>query len=266
MNAFKEVQLPDLKVANLEANAGFYWDKFYKFHADRFFNDRHWFSAEFPALLTASSILEVGCGATAINIVHQHPLYKSSNRVTAFVADLIKDDMLNNVPRAIVDACTMIFVLSAISPEAMPAAVANVKQTLRRCRNRGIGTGSGNPRGGGQILFRDYAAGDLAQERLQLEYKQQRIGEGFYMRGDGTRAYYFTENFVLELFKQQGFHCDSLEVKDMVKVNRSTGVTMGRKFLHGVFTLPEQEEEEEEEEEEKKKKKKKKKQETTTTG
>jgi methyltransferase-like protein 6 len=252
--------------AKLEANANLYWDKFYKFHADRFFNDRHWFSAEFPALLTASSILEVGCGVgntvfplleinptahvyacdfapTAINIVHQHPLYKSSNRVTAFVADLINDDMLINVPRGTVDACTMIFVLSAISPEAMPAAVANVKRTLRRSRNCSSGSGSNNSRGGGRILFRDYAAGDLAQERLQREYKQQRLGEGFYMRGDGTRAYYFTETFVLELFEQQGFRCDSLVVKDMVKVNRSTGVTMGRKFLHGVFTLAEEEEE-----------------------
>jgi SAM-dependent methyltransferase len=242
--------------AKLEANADFYWDKFYKFHANRFFNDRHWFSAEFPALLTAKAVLEVGCGvgntifplleinptahvyacdfaATAINIVHQHPVYETSDRVTAFVANLIHDDMLKNVPRGIVDACTMIFVLSAISPEAMPTAVANVKQTL--LRQPGGSTGSG------QILFRDYAAGDLAQERLQRDYKQQRIGEGFYMRGDGTRAYYFTEDFVLDLFKQQGFRCDSLLMKDMVKVNRSTGVKMGRKFLHGVFTLIEEE-------------------------
>lgn len=212
-------------------------------------------------MLTASVILEVGCGVgntifpllqinrtsyvyacdfapTAINIVHQHPLYKSSNRVTAFVADLINDDMINNVPNGIVDACTMIFVLSAISPEAMPAAVANVKQTLRRYRCSS-GNVSDNSSGGGQILFRDYAVGDLAQERLQREYKQQRIGEGFYMRGDGTRAYYFTESFVLELFEQQGFRCDSLVVKDIVKMNRSTGVAMRRKFLHGVFTLAE---------------------------
>jgi SAM-dependent methyltransferase len=245
--------------AKLENLADYYWDKFYKFHADRFFNDRHWFSAEFPALLTASAVLEVGCGvgntifplleinskvhvyacdfaATAIKIVHQHPEYTSSKRVTAFVADLINDDMLQNVPRGIVDACTMIFVLSAISPEAMPAAVANVKQTLIR-RRAGSDNGNGIGGRGGQILFRDYADGDLAQERLQLEHKQQRIGEGFYMRGDGTRAFYFTENFVLDLFEQQGFRCEELVLKDMVKVNRSTGITMGRKFLHGVFTL-----------------------------
>ncbi len=247
--------------AKLEAKADFYWDKFYKFHADRFFNDRHWFTAEFPALLTASTVLEVGCGvgntifpllvinptahvyacdfaATAIKIVHQHPEYTTSKRVTAFVADLINDDMLLNVPRGVVDACTMIFVLSAISPEAMPAAVANVKQTLLQS------SGGSSNGGGGKILFRDYADGDLAQERLQRDYKQQRIGEGFYMRGDGTRAYYFTKEFVIDLFEQQGFLCDSLILKDMVKVNRSTGITMGRKFLHGVFTLVEGPEEE----------------------
>ena len=268
MNAFKERQLPPSAVgkfksasahgaclspnstfslaAKLEANAGQYWDKFYRFHADKFFNDRHWFAEEFPALLTATTALEVGCGVgnsvfpllqinpavyvyacdfaeTGVNLVRQHPVYISSGRATAFVADLTATDLLTHVPRGIVDACTMIFVLSAISPEAMPTAVANVARTLVP--------------GKGQVLFRDYCRGDLAQERLQLYGKQQRIGEGFYMRGDGTRAYYFTENDVRGLFQNAGFRCDSLKIIDRVQLNRNTGENRERKFVQGVFTL-----------------------------
>lgn len=47
---------------------------------------------------------------------------------------------------------------------------------------------------GGRLLFRDYAEGDLAQERLAGEGKGgRRLGHNFYVRGDGTRCYYFTE-------------------------------------------------------------------------
>ena len=40
---------------------------------------------------------------------------------------------------------------------------------------------------------RDYAAGDMAQGRLAAAGRQQRLGHNFYVRWDGTRAYYFTE-------------------------------------------------------------------------
>lgn len=37
---------------------------------------------------------------------------------------------------------------------------------------------------GGYVLVRDYAAGDLAQERLRE--KEQKISDNFFVRGDGT--------------------------------------------------------------------------------
>lgn len=39
----------------------------------------------------------------------------------------------------------------------------------------------------GYVLFRDYAVGDLAQERLTG--KDQKISENFYVRGDGTVSF-----------------------------------------------------------------------------
>jgi methyltransferase-like protein 6 len=79
-------------------------------------------------------------------------------------------------------------VLSAISPEMMPAAIRNVSSVMR-------------PGALGRVLVRDYAAGDLAQERFAAK-DNQRLSENFYVRGDGTRAYYFTgDSLTVGLYK-----------------------------------------------------------------
>jgi len=60
-------------------------------------------------------------------------------------------------------------VLSAVAPDKMPLVLQNVRSVLKH---------------GGRVLFRDYAFGDLAQERLMS--KGQQISGNFYVRGDGT--------------------------------------------------------------------------------
>ncbi|GFZ15552.1 S-adenosyl-L-methionine-dependent methyltransferases superfamily protein [Actinidia rufa] len=60
-------------------------------------------------------------------------------RVNAFVCDLTADDLSKQISTSSVDIVTMIFVLSAVSPEKMPLV-----QMVMCC-------------------FRDYAIGDLAQ-------------------------------------------------------------------------------------------------------
>ena len=59
--------------------------------------------------------------ATAIQCVQQHGLY-ASGRITAFVADVTSDRLSAHIPPATVDICTMVFVLSAISPQRMKQA------------------------------------------------------------------------------------------------------------------------------------------------
>eukprot|EP00958_Prasinococcus_capsulatus_P010993 scaffold1083_cov376-Prasinococcus_capsulatus_cf.AAC.4 len=59
---------------------------------------------------------------------------------------------------------------------------------------------------GGHLFVRDYAAGDLAQRRLQPKSKRQLDHSAeLYVRGDGTRAFYFSEERIMELFA-----CDEL--------------------------------------------------------
>ena len=78
-----------------------------------------------------------------------------AGRVKAFVADITQpEDLMANIPEGSVDFVTMVFVLSAISPEKMHSAIANIARLLRP--------------GTGRILFRDYARGDLAQDKHQV--------------------------------------------------------------------------------------------------
>ena len=46
---------------------------------------------------------------------------------------------------------------------------------------------------GGKVLFRDYGAQDLAQHRLAGTGRPQKLADSFYLRMDGTKAFYFTQ-------------------------------------------------------------------------
>jgi ubiquinone/menaquinone biosynthesis C-methylase UbiE len=62
--------------------------------------------------------------------------------------------LLREVPEGTVDFVTMVFVLSAISPSQMHSALLNIARLLKP--------------GKGKVLFRDYARGDLAQDKHQV--------------------------------------------------------------------------------------------------
>jgi len=197
-------------------------------------------------------VLEVGCGAgnsvyplveenprayvhacdfspRAVEIVRQHPRYAAErHRVNAFVADITDPASLpgDSVPPGTVDFVMCVFVLSAIAPARMAAALANMRACLRP--------------GSGAVAFRDYASGDLAEMRLSgagRGHRRQRLGERNYVRGDGTCSYFFEEPEVLELFRAAGFRCRSLTTHERFIDNRSRQVRMLRRWVQGVFSL-----------------------------
>ncbi|XP_028062000.1 uncharacterized protein LOC114265379 isoform X2 [Camellia sinensis] len=192
-----------------ERDAKKYWDVFYKRHQDRFFKDRHYLDKEWGHYFSGAKrkvILEVGCGVgnTIFPLISMYP------DVFIHACDFS--------PRAI--NLVKVFVLSAVSPEKMSLVLQNIRKVLKP---------------NGYLLFRDYATGDLAQERLSC--KDQKISENFYVRGDGTRAFYFSDEFLVNLFNENGFDIEEhgLCLKQME--NRSREIVMNRRWVQAVFRL-----------------------------
>ncbi|XP_015627974.2 uncharacterized protein [Oryza sativa Japonica Group] len=230
-----------------ERDARRYWDIFYKRHEDRFFKDRHYLDKEWGKYFEGQGggkmvILEVGCGAgntifplistypdifvhacdfspRAVDLVKKHKDYRP-DRVNAFACDITSEQLTENVQPSSVDVVTMIFMLSAVAPAKMPLVLQNVRTVLKN---------------GGRVLFRDYAFGDLAQERLMS--KGQQISENFYVRGDGTRAYYFSNEYLMDLFSTCGFTVEEICVHNKQVENRSLDLVMNRNWIQATFIL-----------------------------
>ena len=53
---------------------------------------------------------------------------------------------------------------------------------------------------GGTVCLRDYARYDLTEVRFAKKKRPRKLAEHFYVRGDGTRAYYFDRCTFSSLF------------------------------------------------------------------
>lgn len=242
------VLVSEFKRAKLENEAQKNWDLFYKRNATHFFKDRHWSVREFEELLGNESskdcsahrvLLEVGCGVgnfifplidqklnlfiyacdfsqRAVNFIKENSLYDSKT-CCAFRCDITKESLNQWIEDNTVDIVSVIFVLSAIHPDSVSAALANIHRVLKP---------------GGIVLFRDYGLYDQAMLRFAPGHK---LGENFYVRQDGTRAYYFSEEKVVKLFEQSGFLVESNEYVQRKTVNVKEGIDVPRIFVQGKF-------------------------------
>ena len=212
----REAPVSDFDRRRFNAHPDRWWDRFYKNNGGRFFKDRRWLVHEFPVLDELRSegappalVLEVGAGAGnsafpivqenrnprlkvhacdfsrhAVELVRANEAYDPRHiqadvwDVTA-APDADTDGEDASLPPGIcpnsVDVVLMIFVFSALAPAQWRRAVANIWRVLKP---------------GGQVLFRDYGRGDLAQLRFK---KGRWMEENFYVRGDGTRVYFFEQ-------------------------------------------------------------------------
>ncbi|XP_047564945.1 tRNA N(3)-methylcytidine methyltransferase METTL2A isoform X6 [Lutra lutra] len=177
------------KQVDYEVNAHKYWNEFYKIHENGFFKDRHWLFTEFPELapnpnhndlndwLSENKRSEV---PEAIELVRTNSAYDPC-RCFAFVHDLCDEDATYPVPGGSLDVIILIFVLSAVIPDKMQKAISRLSRLLKP---------------GGMMLLRDYGRYDMAQLRFK---KGQCLSESFYVRGDGTRVYFFTQGPRLDI-------------------------------------------------------------------
>ncbi|XP_045153616.1 tRNA N(3)-methylcytidine methyltransferase METTL6 [Echinops telfairi] len=239
----------DFKQQKLEQEAQKNWDLFYKRNSTNFFKDRHWTTREFEELRSCRdfaeqklTMLEAGCGVgnclfplleddlnifayacdfspRAVEYVKQNPSY-DTERCKVFQCDLTADDLLEHVPSESVDAVLLIFVLSAVHPDKMHRVLQNVYQVLKpgRC-----------------VLFRDYGLYDHAMLRFKAGSK---LGENFYVRQDGTRSYFFTDEFLARLFVDTGYEEVVNEYVLRETVNKKEGLCVPRVFLQSKFRKP----------------------------
>eukprot|EP00455_Lapot_gusevi_P034374 TRINITY_DN3787_c0_g3_i1.p1 TRINITY_DN3787_c0_g3~~TRINITY_DN3787_c0_g3_i1.p1 ORF type:complete len:337 (-),score=92.10 TRINITY_DN3787_c0_g3_i1:52-1011(-) len=223
-----------------EKEASKNWDKFYKRNETNFFKDRHYLDREFEELhveLTECEqkgerrcLLEVGCGVgnTIFPLLEKNPSLCAygvdfspraiqrqerydPTRCAVFVCDMTQDPLPEAIPP--LDYATMVFVLSAIHPEKMPAAVQKVYDRLKP---------------GGWVFFRDYARFDLTMLRFKPGSK---IAENFYVRWDGTRTAFFTRESLAELFGNAGFVIKENLYHRKTITNKKTGQSMKRVWL-----------------------------------
>ncbi|XBW35839.1 hypothetical protein QEN19_001411 [Hanseniaspora menglaensis] len=236
----------------LDDNAYKHWDNFYSQHKENFFKDRKWLPIEFPVLSEVIKpnygpvkILEVGCGVgntfncilrdnenenleihaldysyTAIDLIKESEFYQEENKKGIAFADrwdICDSENLPVEPNS-VDLIIMIFVFSALEPKQWEQTMANCAKLLKK---------------GGKILFRDYGRYDLAQVR----FKGERILEdNFYIRGDGTRVYFFTEEEIETIFtKDTEFEKVKIGIDRRLLVNRKKKIKMYRQWVQAVF-------------------------------
>jgi tRNAThr (cytosine32-N3)-methyltransferase len=156
--------------------------------------------------------------------------------IQADVWDAAGEDLPPGLTEESVDVVLMIFIFSALSPLQWDQAVSNIYRLLKP---------------GGEVLFRDYGRGDLAQVRFK---KGRYLEENFYVRGDGTRVYFFdrdelaqtwtgisqpsSESKQVEKVAQSGktgFEIIDLGVDNRLLVNRAKQLKMYRCWMQGRF-------------------------------
>ncbi|KAI1138978.1 methyltransferase [Hypoxylon sp. FL0543] len=268
----RESPVSDFDKHRFNSDPAKWWNLFYKNNTANFFKNRKWLQQEFPILgkVTAEdagpvTLLEVGAGAgntafpilannknpklkvhacdfskKAVEVMRNHEEY-NTDFMRADVWDAASEELPPGLEEGSVDVVLMIFIFSALSPRQWEQAVRNIYRVLKP---------------GGEVCFRDYGRGDLAQVRFK---KGRYLEENFYIRGDGTRVYFFEKDELAHIWsgatlaprdgaegdeitnssesetKQPLFEIEELGVDRRMLVNRARRLKMYRCWLQGRF-------------------------------
>ncbi|KAL8714544.1 MAG: hypothetical protein Q9220_001492 [cf. Caloplaca sp. 1 TL-2023] len=220
--------------ARFNADPAKWWNRFYANNTANFFKDRKWLIQEFPVLgevtqqgVGGKVVLEVGAGAgnscfpilrgnrneelevwacdfseRAVQVIRSAEEF-DERYLRAEVWDVASP--VQHLPAGLeegsVDVVLMVFVFSALHPGQWEQAVRNLWRALKP---------------NGEVCFRDYGRGDLAQVRMK---KGRWMEENFYIRGDGTRVYFFEQEELRGIWTGEAFRsdhkgCDGGEAQD----------------------------------------------------
>nr|XP_028605753.1 methyltransferase-like protein 8 isoform X6 [Podarcis muralis] len=236
-NSLVRVQ-PELQ-AKYEREASRYWNEFYKIHKNHFFKDRKWLFVEFPEIIPEGKSDRCRKAIT------------ENLRCTGLLEDnhLCED---NSAPKvsSVLSAC---YDNSAADEQIVKSTGKQFPGGDSSYRILEVGCGAGNSvfpileviriqgvvnglarllKPGGMILFRDYGRYDASQLRFK---KGRCLSENFYVRGDGTRAYFFTKDEIHSIFSSAGL----TEVQNLLdrrlQVNRKKKVKIHRVWIQGKF-------------------------------
>lgn len=174
----------------------------------------------------------------AVEVMRGHEAY-NTDQMQADVWDVASDDLPPGLDEGSVDVVLMVFIFSALSPSQWKKAVHNIHRVLKP---------------GGEVCFRDYGRGDLAQVRFK---KGRYLEENFYIRGDGTRVYFFETDELVKIWKGESlpnakaaddeaaveaaeasaplFEIEDLGVDRRLLVNRAKKLKMYRCWMQGRF-------------------------------
>lgn len=166
----------------------------------------------------------------AVEVMRSNESY-NPERMQADVWDVAGDELPPGLGKGSVDVAVMVFIFSALSPAQWKRAVENVYRVLKP---------------GGEVCFRDYGRGDLAQVRFK---KGRYMDENFYIRGDGTRVYFFDKDELADIWSgklsapaeretgglQPRFEVEELGVDRRLLVNRASKLKMYRCWIQGRF-------------------------------
>ncbi|XP_055983196.1 tRNA N(3)-methylcytidine methyltransferase METTL2A isoform X2 [Sorex fumeus] len=239
------------KRVDYEINAHKYWNDFYKIHENGFFKDRHWLFTEFPELAPHESqnhlkdllpennkpeMSEHKSSVDGPDLVTEEQPRCSSNSLGLKTLSVEK-----NITQKFGDMeiCTEAFpgfsatyrilevgcgvgntVFPILQTNKMQSAISRLSRLLKP---------------GGMMLLRDYGRYDMAQLRFK---KGQCLSENFYVRGDGTRVYFFTQDELHTLFTTAGLERVQNLVDRRLQVNRGKQLTMYRVWIQCKYRRP----------------------------
>lgn len=227
-----------------ERENGKNWDKYYRAANTGFIastKNREYLGTDLASDLSdgARVVLEIGCGcghsiaplakafpslrffaidvsARAIELLRANEdVPTRDGRCEAFVCDVQREEKLPDRINQ-VDCSLLIFVLSSIAPQWHAPILRKIRAVMAP---------------GGTVMFRDYAQGDACQVEFDAQYPPRKLSKDFYVRPDGTRAFFFSVGAVESMFAEAGFEKVDISV---IRINRHVN---DRLFIKAKFRV-----------------------------